>query len=348
MAKIALISKDLQPQVINLATQLSTHRNEVIVMTSRHCEIPENLPIQVIRPFQKWSALEALRLFTRLMGNMPEVFHFVFTNANQTPTMAHFVLGQILQPIPGRVVASSFFHSPNELSHFRMKLFLRGHHLVTWGTSAHLIHARRELALSNRSITEVIPPLSNENLQSTENHSSQMEQLLNSLGNFLLVPGSPDDFYKKFKKGELFLEHKLKLVFLSERPEAKRHQLEVFYLGNPVGVDLLYAIQKSRGILLAFSDLSLLELQQFYQWSRLTGTPLLVRPRQTEMHHGIVTENKTGWILESGEHSLRELLRNNPELRIQRKQDQQPMLDLVDSTMNELNRLYHKAIALRR
>jgi hypothetical protein len=352
MAKIALICHNLHPQVLNLATQLSTHKNEVLLITSRDQtmdeQYPENVNFQIIRPFQKWSAMEAIRLFTRLLGNMPDVFHFVFTNSNQTPTVAHFVLGQLLQPIPGRVVASSFFHSPNELSHFRMKLFLRGHHLVTWGTSAHLLNARRKLSISKHSLSEVIPPLSNENLQSTDTHSIQMEQLLNSLGDYLLIPGNPEDFFKKAKKNELTFENKMKLVFLCERPETRKHQLDVFYLGNPVGVDLLYAIQKARGILLAFSDLSLLELQQFYQWGRLTGTPLLVRPRQTEMHPGIVTENKTGWVLPQGETSLRDLLKQNPSLRIQRKQDQQPMLDLVDSTMNELNRLYHKAIALRR
>lgn len=89
----------------------------------------------------------------------------------------------------------------------------------------------------------------------------------------------------------------MKLVFLCERPETRKHDLDVFYLGNPVGVDLLYTIQKARGILLAFSDLSLLELQQFYQWGRLTGTPLLIRPRQTEMHPGIVTQQLVGFFL---------------------------------------------------
>lgn len=348
MAKIALVCKEIHPIVLSLANQLIAHKNELIIITSKDSEVPKNIEAQVLRPFQKWSALEAFRLFAKLMGNMPDVFHFVFTNTNQSPTTAHIVLSQLIQPIPGRVVASSFFHSPYVISPLRMKLFLFGNHLVTWGTSSHLITARRSFSIPKNSLTEVIPPLSDETIQSTETHSNQMEQLLNSLGDYLLIPGNPEDFYKKTKSWQLLTNRKMKLVFLCERPAQRKHTLDHFYLGNPYGVDLLYAIQESKGILLAFSDLSLLELQQFYQWSHLTGTPLLVRPRQLEMYPGLVVENKTGWILESGEQSLDQLLKTNPELRIQRKQDLQPMLDIIDSTMNELNRMYNKAIAHRR
>lgn len=119
MAKIALICHSLHPQVLNLANQLSTHKNEVLLMTSRDQltsqadadPLPENFNFQIIRPFQKWSAMEAIRLFTHLLVNMPDG-SFCLIQLESNTYNRTLCPESTLQPIPGRVVASSFFHSP--------------------------------------------------------------------------------------------------------------------------------------------------------------------------------------------------------------------------------------------
>jgi hypothetical protein len=106
-------------------------------------------------------------------------------------------------------------------------------------------------------------------------------------------------------------------------------------------------LQKSLGLLLAFSELSVLELQQFHAWTAKTKTPLLVRPSQNQLFPGLVLEGKNGWILEAGEKSLRDLLLINPELRLPKNPDEDPKFNLTDLAINELSRLYYKAMALR-
>jgi hypothetical protein len=347
MSRIALITKKLHPQVINLAQQLVLHRHDVVVITGRE-QTPQNpTEFEIIYPFKKWSALEAIRLFPRLLGQMPDVFHFVFTEPNETPTMAHFILSRLVLPIPRRVIASSFFHSPSEMSHFRLKYFLPASQLVTWGTSAHLLRARRSLKISRNTVSEVLPPLSPFSGNQAAQPSHEIQYLCQSFGKYFLIPGGPESFFDRVNLGEFHFDEKYKLVFLSARPDERKQNIEVFYLHDLPSPDLEYAICKAKGILLSFSDLSLLELMQYYQWSASSKTPLLVRPQQTEMFPGLVKDQKTGWVLHNGERSLRELIRQNPLLRLPKKPDEEPSFEIIDSTMNELNRLYNKAIALR-
>ena len=75
--------------------------------------------------------------------------------------------------------------------------------------------------------------------------------------------------------------------------------------------------------------------------------PILARPRQVNLYPGLVQENKSGWILEKGPHSLNSLLIENPELKLAQESFIKEPLHLTDSSMNELNRLYNEAYTHR-
>jgi hypothetical protein len=111
------------------------------------------------------------------------------------------------------------------------------------------------------------------------------------------------------------------------------------------------ALQKSKALLLAFSDLSALELQRFFQLSIKTKTPIIIRPRQNDLFPGLVIQDRTGWVLQNGEASLRELLQNNPNLdlnlSLEPSANRNLSHDLIDSSINELHRFYQRALASR-
>ncbi len=351
MARITLITRHLGPEVLTMAKSLAAQQNEVLILTSKDNSIPPHFKVPIFTPFLKWNVLEVLRLFPRFFSQMPDVVHFIFSRPDDEPGVAHWLLAQMFQPVPRRVIASSFFHPPskmnNHLNKFKLQEFLRNCHVVTHGAHGHLLQMRRLLPKLNVPVMEIIPPLAEipSNIEAAP--VSDTLRLVQSLGRYLVVPGTPEDFYSRAKKSELIFSEPLQILFLGSRKESRKADLSCFHLGETSPNDLFYVLQNSSGLLLAFSDLSVLELQQYSTWCSKTKTPILARPSQNKLSPGLVHDAKTGWILEDDEKSLRDLLLLNPQLKTNKKPDEEPSFNLVDSTTNTLNRLYYKAILLR-
>lgn len=355
MAKIALVSKSVNHEVLDLARSLTAQQNEVTLITSRTENIPNNLSFQVITPYKKWNAIETFRLFPRLLGQMPDIIHFVFSEANQKPTVAEWLLCQLIQPIPGRIAAVSFFHSPADFNSAWLKAFLKSCHLITWASRSHLLASKRTHKLSRNPVVEVLPPFFDLPNAIVADHE-EVEKLTSALHRYFLVPCDPEDFYKVAKKEELFFDEKFNFLFLAERPALKnkllqKHDLSYFYLPSNEASDFEIALRKSKALMLAFSDLSVLELQRYFQLSLKTRTPLIIRPHQNDLFPGLVIPERTGWILQNGEASLRELIHNNPNLdlnlSLERNSNRNLSHDLIDSSINELHRFYQRALVSR-
>ncbi len=347
MARITLITRYLGPEVIALAKALSAQQNDLLILTSKNTQVPADFKIPVFTPFNKWSVAEALRLFPRFFSQMPDVLQFIFSKPGDEPQWAHWLLAQLFQPFPRRIIAASFFYSPTQIKKRKLYEFLRHCHLITYGAHGHLLQTRRLLPKLKHPVMEVIPPLSELPIVSELPASQDVQRLVQSLGKYFLVPGSPEDFFERAKKSELFFSESIHFLFLGPRRESRKVDLSYFHLGEVTPNDLSFAMQNSLGLLLAYSDLSVLELQQYHSWSLRTKTPILARPSQNQLFPGLVLDSKTGWILEESEKSLRDLLLHNPNLKIAKKPDEEPSYNLVDSTTNTLNRLYYKAISLR-
>ena len=347
MARITLITRHLGSEVRALAKSLMAQQNEVLILTSKSAEIPIDFNIPVFTPFKDWSLLEGLRLLPRLLSQMPDVIHFIFSKPGDEPESVHWLIAQLLQPIPRRITAASFFYSPSDLKQRKLRRFLKQSHIVTYGAHGHLLQTRRRFPELNIPVTDVIPPLWEIPKLNLAPPRPEVERLVHSLHRFFLVPASPEEFFSHVKKSELFFSEQVQFLFIGSRKEKPRPELNYFHLEDPRPDDLLFAMQKAEGLLLAYSDLSILELQQFHAWSLRTKVPLLIRPAQNELFPGLVQEGKNGWILDDGEKSLRHLLIQNPQLKLQKKPDEEPSFSLLDQSTNTLNRLYYKAISLR-
>jgi hypothetical protein len=347
MARVTLISRYLEQEVLSLAKALAAQQNDILILTSKNSEVPAGFTIPVFMPFDKWNVIEAAKLFPRLLSQMPDVLHFVFSKKNDEPGAAHWLLAQLIQPLPRKVIAASFFYTPKDINARKLKEFLRRCHIATFGARMHLLQARRRVPNMKTPVLEVIPPLSDLPTMEESFPSVDVERLTHSLGDFFVVPGTPKEFFAFASKEDLYFPKPIQLLFLGPRSQRRQADFTAFHLGPVSPSDLSYVLQKSMGLLLAFSDLSVLELQQYQRWGLRTKAPILARPSQNELFSGLVIEGKTGWTLEVGERSLHDLLLHNPSLRPTKKPDEEPSYNLVDSTANELNRLYHKAISLR-
>lgn len=337
MAKIALLSKKLNAQSLGLAQALKFHRHEVILITSASENVPDNLGYQVLTYFKSWSALEAIKFFPRILGQAPEVWHFVFSDLDvEKPTPAHWVLSQLARALPGRVVAASFYDSLFSMKRRQAQPFLRNCDIVTTATRENLMYLKRSSWLSKFCETEVLPPFVTENGGSEEILIDQdLTQLIAASRPYLVLPSQklPDLDW------ELVLG-KVKLLVMGDRPE--RALPGVYYVGHNLTYQQLSEILKgSLGFLTAFDDFSVVELLRFQRLCAATKTPVIASARQSEALPGFCIHKRNGFQLTNIE-ALYQLLLENPGLDLQSPLFESIKTDLTDSALNELNRLYAK------
>jgi hypothetical protein len=350
MAKIALITQKLTPEFLGFAKALHFHRHEVMIITGQDSSVPEGLQFETLTYFRKWSALEALRLFPRLLSHSPTVWHFVFSDLSEEKFRpAQWALAQLARAIPGRVVAGSLFDTPFEIPRWKLRPLLKACDIVTAGSRESLMYLKRQNLLKNFCQTEVLPPLLSVNEEPAGGgHDQDLEKLAQSLKPFLVVPNSRLSSSIEWAE----IAAKISLVFLGSRPQNFLGKAilpsDVYFVGSHLSsADLSYLLSKSSGLLAAFDDLSEVELMRFHNLCSATRTPTLANSRQAEALPGFCVTKKNGWVLEKGVQSFRQLLFDNPELRLAQPDYERRAYEVADSTLNELNRLYSKVQHLK-
>ncbi|MEZ0392391.1 MAG: hypothetical protein ACAH59_09260 [Pseudobdellovibrionaceae bacterium] len=338
MAKVALLSKRLTPQALGLAQALQFHRHEVMMITSAQETVPDSLGFQVLTYFKTWSFLEALKFFPRVLGQAPEVWHFVFSDfEKENPTPAHWVLSQLARALPGRVVAASFYDSFLSVSRRQAVPLLKNCDIVTTATRENLMYLKRKSWLNRFCETEVLPPFLEPGTSSSEMILDQdLKQLVDAARPFLLLPSqrlAPDVDW------DLVLG-RFQLIICGDRPE--RSLPKTYYVGPHLSDgSFLELLKGSAGLLTAFDDFSIVELLRFQRLCALAQTPAIANPRQAEALPGFCVHKRSGFQVSSMT-SLHQLISENPKLELQSPLFESIKMDLADSALNELNRLYAK------
>jgi hypothetical protein len=345
MAKIALVTQRLTPEALGLARALKFHRHEIILITSVNEEVPDDLDFQVLTFFKKWSAFEALRFFPRILGQAPEVWHFVYSNSQlDRPTPAQWVLAQLIRALPGRVVATSFYDSLFHISAARLMPFLKSCDIVTTATRENLMYIKRRSWLQRHCETEVLPPFVIPNATEPEHVIDEdLQHLIQAASPYLVLPCERLPTGPHLDWGPIL--SKVQILICGSRPE--RSLEGVFYIGRhlPVG-HLQEILSHSRGLLIAFEDLSVVELLNYQRMCSQTRTPVLATARQAEALPGLCVNKRNGFLIENLS-QLNHLLMENPKLEIHSPLFESVKTDLADSALNELNRMYSKVRHLK-
>jgi len=342
MAKIALLTQKLTPEALGLARALKFHRHDILLITSAMETVPDDLGFQVLTYFKSWSAFEALRFFPRILGQAPEVWHFVFADAAfEKPTPAHWILAQLARALPGRVVAASFYDSLFEMSVTRLLPFLKSCDIVTTATRENLMFIKRKSMLHRHCETEVLPPFITSSSPDFEQIVDQdLQQLIEAASPFLVIPSEhlPAQDWSQ-------ILNKVQLIVCGPRPE--RSADGVFYIGRSlIPGHFQEILGRSLGLLTAFDDLSVVEMLNLQRMSTQTRTPILANARQAEALPGLCVHKRNGFLIQDLS-QLNQLLIDNPKLEVTAPLFESVKTDLADSALNELNRLYSKVRHLK-
>lgn len=352
MAKVALISQKITPEVLGLAQALKMHRHDLMLITSNNEIVPDNLGFPVLTFFKRWSGFEALQFFPKILGQAPDVWHFVFSDSSiEKPKMAHWMLAQLAKALPRRVVATSFYDSLFDLPSARLSAFVKACDIVTTGTRESLMLLKRRGWLSRHAETEVLPPFVMHQPHWSENEiDSDIQSLAENVQPYIVIPSErlPDFDWKTV------LPH-TNIVVCGSRPEGpikplgfKEIPQGIYYVGHKLNdSQMIQLLRKSKGLLTAFESFSVIELLHFHRLCTFANTAILGAPRQTEALPGFCLHGRNGFILDQSPSSpslktLKQLLADNEKLELSQPQFEHIRLDLTDSALNELNRMYSK------
>lgn len=372
MAKVAVLSRTITSQTLGFAQALKMQRHEVILITSQdsalnanELALSEEIEFPVLRCFQDWSALEAIKHFPKLLTHGIQVWHFVFSDCElDQPHGAHFAIAQLAKVVPHSVVATSFFDSVFNVPKWQITPFLKSNDIVTTADRESLMYLKRKNRLNTKSSLEVLPPTM---IQSQFTHNSQLDidtdlqRLATARKPYLLVA---NERLPKFDWDYVLSQTNLIILgprpnnlwienFWNERSSQQDKQLsdpllieqKISYSGKHLSENTLrFLLQNSIGLLTAFDDLSAVELMNWHRLCQKTQTPVLAHPRQVEALPGFCVHDRNGFVLESGIHSLKVLLSRNNELNLAQPQFELIRADISDSILNEISRMYARRL----
>jgi hypothetical protein len=369
MAKVLVVSKKLNPTCFRLAQTLRSQQHEVSILTSQKEDGSFPAGIECMTPFEKWSAVEALRWIPALLQRQPNIVHFLLEGSADL-SMAHVILIGFIKSLPNTVISTSLLSNPMHLGFFNpMRLLLQESDIITCPSYESLATLRGLNVRSHQQSRGILPPALDLNPAVTEEESIEVnggpqQHLYN--GPYVVMPLIETVFAPNksfFDRLSLLASHRHVMLIGSMDSwtlrERRRFQkwMEDQGLGHRWTLVNQKAelrpkrlLQNAEALVLAGCRLTPFELADYFYQSIQTECTLVLDDRQAGFYADLWRHGENCWIIPSSEIQRRlNRLMNQGSLRLQFKLPQHMDVhrNLIDLPINELNRLYSRALFLR-
>lgn len=367
MAKILLVSKKLSPTCLRLTVALRHQQHQVSVLTSRgeDARFPEG--VECMTPFRTWSLVEGLRWLPALLALQPQIIHLILDEDDLSGVQA--VLSMAAKGLPNTVLTTSLLSIKQGLRRRNPVRYLLQESDIVTCPSVETLGALRGLRIrSTRQGRGILPPaldFSDEAAEAQSAHAAELERTLRGR-DYLVMPFfelSFDPSRRAFDRLALMAAHRHVVLLgsfsnwtLRERRLFQRWMREQgldtqWTLSGPLNrLEGRRLLAGAEALVLAGTPMSPFEATEFFLRSLQAGTTPVLDDKQASIHSELWKHGENCWILPSGEihHRLNKLLQQGTlkrpaslpiNLSLHR--------DLIDAPLNELNRLYNRALANR-
>ncbi|NUN07410.1 MAG: hypothetical protein HUU57_16825 [Bdellovibrio sp.] len=366
MAKIILVSKKLNATSWQLAKALKSQQHEVILLTS-YGEAPEEDTdgIELMSYFKTWNLLEGLRIIPGLFGLQPQILHLLLEEDKMN--LAQMVLSTFAKSHPTCVLTTSLLDIRRGLTRRNpVRYLIEESDIITCPTVEALGQLRGLDVRSMRQGRGILPPVlglksDSSDSESEDGHEDLLEHL--AAAPYVVMPFHEPHFDAD---GSAFIRirtiaQKYKVVLwgsyshwsLRDRKKfaawMKAFQCENNWIvtGNisaKIGQKIL---EKSTAFFLAGQSFNPVEITEYYIKAIHGHCVLVLDSKQSSVHSDLWKSTVNCWILdyEKLQKDLVKLLAK-PHLQLPESISAQLSQDrhLIDSSLNELNRLYNKAL----
>lgn len=365
MAKILLVAQKLSPTALGLARSLKSSPHQVTLLTGEDSSAQAPEGIETLSYFRSWSWLEALRLLPHFYSLNPQIVHFVLDEDRLNP--AQIVLALATKGLSQTVLTTSVLQIRRGLRRRNpVRSLLQESDIVTCPSVEALGSLRGLNVKTLRQGRGILPPVLDFSENPPHEVGSDYLELQKALllRRPLVVPflePQLDPSKPAFRRLMLMAAHRPLVLMGSTadwKPRDRKKLARWFHerglgsqwtLTGPLNAaekhDLL---SKSEALILAGQHLSPLELTEYFVRALSSGCTVVLDEKQAQLHSSLWRDEETCWILRHDDLNthLQDLLcREN--LRLTAKVEQSDSLgrDLVDAPLNELNRLYNKALS---
>lgn len=367
MAKILLVSKKLSPTCLRLTMALRHQQHQVSVLTSmgEDARFPDG--VECMTPFRSWSLLEGLRWLPALLTLQPQIIHLILDEDDLSGVQA--VLSMAAKGLPNTVLTTSLLSIKQGLRRRNpVRYLLQESDIVTCPSVESLGSLRGLRIRSTRQGRGILPPaidFSDEGTEAPSGHLAELEKSLHGR-DYLVMPFFEMDFDPSkaaFDRLAMMASHRHVVLLgsfsnwtLRERRLFQRWMQDQglgtqWTLTGPLGrAESRKILAGAEALVLAGTPMSPFEATEFFLRTLQAGATPVLDEKQASIHSELWKHGENCWILPHGEINRRlNRLLNQGSLKRPASLPINLSLhrDLIDAPLNELNRLYNRALANR-
>ncbi len=359
MAKILLVCEKVTSTAWELAQALKSQQHQVIFLTGHGESVEQTDGIEFMAYFKSWSALEAARLMPNLVSMNPQIVHFVLESDRVSP--AHLFIWGFAKARSSVVFTLTLLHIERALLPRSWLRYLVQHSdIVTFPSIGSLALLRGINIKSERQGRAVLPPVLSfqEGPIISSDEDLEFEELLSGepylVRPFLQGPFDPEaPFFKELLGALRFY----KVVLFGSQDHWSLRQRKQFQswlqdegfgsrwllTGHRSIEDAGHLIKNAEALWLSDLDLPPIELTEYFLKAIESTSTLILDSHQELLHAPLWRSGHNCWIKEE----LAASFFANKPLKLPYEQDRHSVerKDLVDAPLNELNRLYNKALS---
>lgn len=351
MAKIALISPQITTSTWKLALDLRAQNHQVTIITSRREEpLGDLINIELMNYFKSWSFWEGMRLIPVLLMQRFSVMHFFLGEDKLNGAIV--ALATFAKNNPDMIIATSLLHIHRGLKrHNPTRYLVENSDILTLANTSMLGHLRGLNMTSDKQGRGILPPA----LLATSAHSIRSVDM-RFKNNFktLIIPlqmprfSPTSEYFQSLKI--LSSSYNLVLWGTTEAwPLREKKQLAHFFEGEKTLWKIYpgHDFPLADGLFLAGLSYSPAELTELYRLCIEKQLSLILDSQQAFTHGTLWNQKTNAWILDQRQilRDLSQKLAQGADLCPPPSQDHVMHQHLVDTSLNDLNRLYNKALS---
>lgn len=365
MAKILLIAEKLSPTTLRLAGALRSQQHQVMLLSSRGETgvLPEG--VELLGYFDRWSVTEAIKLTPMLYGLQPQILHFVLEEDRLNA--AQVVLGLLAKGLPHCVLTTSLLHIRRGLRRRNpVRYLLLESDIITCPSVEALGSLRGLNVKSLRQGRGILPPALDLSTPTEEVDDGSGFDLEKSLAgrDYLVLPffeSCFDPHRASFRRLTLLASHRHTVLMgtWSSWSVRDRKKFQAWMQNKGLAgqwsltgeLNLHHhrrLLAGSEALVLAGLSLTPLETTEYFLRTIQSKTTLVLDERQAAIHSDLWKNGDNCWILPVSDLNsrLQDLLSKGTLRRPQALAETISInRELVDAPLNELNRLYNKALS---